>query len=330
MDNLTHSFAGWAIGQAGLKTKTRKGLAALILGANMPDIDVFFGWVSWAPLSTHRGVTHSFLGGVVLMPPVLALLLWLLDKWQTGRGTTFKSGLDMHFGWLVILAYIGTITHPLLDLQTSYAVQLFTPFDTRWYHEESLFIIDLWLWIGMGYALWLSRKYARSGGNWRKPARIALAASSAYIGMNTLLTMSARAALLSSPAMPRPDVIFTNIPPLKFWQRRLVYRQERQIASADWSPFAGLTNISAAVPDNMRDPFAQKAMRATPRVIDFMRWSAMTTARVKHQKCLVEVTFNDARYSAPLADNGFSTRKVTLKKTDPGCNHAKYQRDISQ
>ena len=33
MDNLTHSMAGWALGQAGLKTKTRKGLAALILGA---------------------------------------------------------------------------------------------------------------------------------------------------------------------------------------------------------------------------------------------------------------------------------------------------------
>ena len=43
MDNLTHSLTGWAIGQAGLKTQTRKGLAALILGANMPDIDVFFG-----------------------------------------------------------------------------------------------------------------------------------------------------------------------------------------------------------------------------------------------------------------------------------------------
>ena len=44
LDNLTHCLAGWALGQAGLKRKTRKGLAALILGANMPDIDVFFGW----------------------------------------------------------------------------------------------------------------------------------------------------------------------------------------------------------------------------------------------------------------------------------------------
>ena len=72
MDNLTHSLAGWALGQTGLKPQTRKGLAALILGANMPDIDVFFGWVPWAPLATHRGFTHGLVGGVLLMPPLLA------------------------------------------------------------------------------------------------------------------------------------------------------------------------------------------------------------------------------------------------------------------
>lgn len=48
MDNLTHSLAGWALAETGLKRRTRKGLAALVLAANMPDIDVFFGWVPWA------------------------------------------------------------------------------------------------------------------------------------------------------------------------------------------------------------------------------------------------------------------------------------------
>ncbi len=62
---LPHSLTGWALGQAGLKTKSRKGLAALVLGANMPDIDVFFGWVPWAPLATHRGFTHGVGGDPV-------------------------------------------------------------------------------------------------------------------------------------------------------------------------------------------------------------------------------------------------------------------------
>ena len=72
-------MAGWVLGQAGLKTTTRKGLAALILGANMPDIDVFFGTAPWDPLAIHRGFTHGLVGGVLVMPPILAGLLWLLE-----------------------------------------------------------------------------------------------------------------------------------------------------------------------------------------------------------------------------------------------------------
>ena len=95
MDNFTHSLAGWALGQAGLRTKTRKGLAALILGANMPDIDVVFGWVPWEPLAMHRGFTHGLVGGVLVMPPLLVGLLGLLDRWQVRRGAAFASGLPM-------------------------------------------------------------------------------------------------------------------------------------------------------------------------------------------------------------------------------------------
>src|SRR3990170_9039204 len=103
MDNFTHSLAGWALGQAGLKSQTRKGLAALILAANMPDIDVFFGWVPWLPLATHRGFTHGLVGGVLVMPPMLFGLLWLFDRWQVGRDVSFKSCLPMRPGWLLAL-----------------------------------------------------------------------------------------------------------------------------------------------------------------------------------------------------------------------------------
>ena len=148
MDNLTHSLVGWSLGQTGLKNRSRKGLAALILGANMPDIDVFLGWVPWAPLAIHRGFTHSFAGGVPLMPPLLAGLLWLLDRWQVRRGATFRSGLAMHFGWLMALSYLGTLTHPLLDWQTTYSVQLLSPYSDTWFHTDSLFIIDVWIIVG--------------------------------------------------------------------------------------------------------------------------------------------------------------------------------------
>ena len=89
--DLTHSMAGWALGQAGLKTKTRKGLAALILGANMPDIDVFFGNAPWDPLAIHRGFTHGLVGGVLVMPPILAGLLWLLDRWHARGASSSRA-----------------------------------------------------------------------------------------------------------------------------------------------------------------------------------------------------------------------------------------------
>src|SRR5215211_119203 len=134
-------MAGWVLGQAGLKTQTRKGLAALILGANMPDIDVFFGNAPWDPLAIHRGFTHGLVGGVLVMPPVLAGLLWLLDRWQRSRSVRFRSGLPMRFGGLVALSYLGTLTHPLLDMLTTYSVQLFSPASKRWIHSDALFII---------------------------------------------------------------------------------------------------------------------------------------------------------------------------------------------
>jgi len=141
LDNLTHSLVGWALAETGLKRRTRKGLAACVLAANMPDIDVFFGWVPWAPLAMHRGFTHGLVGGVLLMPSLLAGLLWLLGRWQIRRGAVFRSGLSMHLGWLVALSYLGALTHPLLDLQNTYAVQLLSPISTTWFHADGLFIV---------------------------------------------------------------------------------------------------------------------------------------------------------------------------------------------
>ncbi len=171
---------------------SRKGLAALILGANMPDIDVFFGWVPWLPLATHRGFTHGLLGGVVLMPPLLAGLLWLLDRWQVRRGATFRSGLAMHVPWLIALCYIGAITHPLLDLQTSYAIQLLSPFSNRWFHTETLFIIDVWIWTALAFAIWLSRRREKRGGDGRRPAIFGLIIVCVYVGLNGAITGLAR------------------------------------------------------------------------------------------------------------------------------------------
>jgi inner membrane protein len=322
MDNITHSLVGWTLGETGLKRKTRKGLAALILGANAPDIDVFLGWVPWAPLATHRGFAHSFFGGVLNLPPMLAGLLWLLDCWQVRRGKTFKSGPDMHFGWLLALSYISCITHPLLDWQTSYAIQLFAPFSYRWYHNDSLFIVDPWILLGLGFAIWLSRRWEGQGRNdWRKPAIVAAGALLLYIGANGVLTAHAVEVPLRSAPHARPDAMVASPAPALFWRRSLIWRQDHGIWRGDYDPFVSwskLTDYSGPIADGMTDPLARRALLTTPELAHFRRWSILPMTSVTRSRCSVRVDYQDARFGLRPA-RGLLGESVTLPTHAPGC-----------
>ncbi|MET0361147.1 MAG: metal-dependent hydrolase [Sphingobium sp.] len=302
MDNFTHSLTGWALGQTGLKTKTRKGLAALVLGANLPDIDVFFGWVPWAPLATHRGFTHGLVGGVLILPAILAGLLWLLDRWQRSRGKVFRSGLAMDARWLVGLAYLGALTHPLLDLQTTYAVQLLSPFSTRWFHTETLFIVDAVICTVLPLAIGWSRRLEGRGRPWRRQAVVGLTMVAAYLALNgaiSLAALQARATQIGG----RPDIVYANQEPVLFWKRTLVWREHGRIGQASYDPsiaITGVSDIQPMVDDGMGDPLVARAMRTTPDLLPFLRWSTMPVASTRIERCVARIGFGDARYMARL------------------------------
>jgi inner membrane protein len=303
MDNLTHSLAGWALGQTGLKRKTRKGLAALVLGANMPDIDVFFGWVPWEPLATHRGFTHGLVGGVLLMPPLLAALLWLLDRWQQRRGAEFRSGLAMHFGWLLALSYIGTLSHPLLDWQTTYSVQLLSPISDLWFHHDALFIIDVWVWMMLAGAIWLSRRRELQDRDWQRPALAGLALVIVYIGANGLLSASGKDTVRARSSRP-PEAIYASPLPVLFWRRELAWRSDGMMTWALYGALAPgrLGAVTTPLPDNLADPLVRQAL-AAPGLKTFARWSTMPIAQVDRGKCSARVNFGDARYGRAAAGN---------------------------
>ena len=295
MDNLTHSLAGWTLGQAGLKTKTRKGLAALILAANMPDIDVFFGNAPWDPLAIHRGFTHGLVGGVLVMPPVLAGLLWLLDVWQRRRGREFKSRLPMHFGWLVALSYIGAITHPFLDLLTTYSVQLYSPLSSAWYHADGLFIVDIWIWLVLATAIAFSKRREQHGLEWRRLPGSAIAAVLVYIAINLLISDRAVADVRS--ADPQAQAIFASAPPVLFWRRDLVWRDGDCYRRSSFNPLGGgFAPATGCVSSNMADPAVREAIRRDPQLQKFLKWSILPQADVVKGPCSVRVTIGDARY----------------------------------
>jgi inner membrane protein len=295
LDNLTHSLAGWTLGQAGLKTKTRKGLAALILGANMPDIDVFFGNAPWDPLAIHRGFTHGLVGGVLIMPPILAGLLWLLDRWQLRSGKPFKSGLPLRFDWLVALSYLGAITHPLLDLLTTYSVQLLSPFSNAWYHADGLFIIDVWIWLVLAVAIGVSKWREQHGKPWMRLPQAAIAIVLAYIGVNLLISQRAYAQVTATQS--GAEQIFASPPPVAFWRRDLVWRSGGNYCRATYDPLgSGFRIAGSCSPTHMDDPLVHEAIARDPRLQKFLKWSVMPQADVGRERCVVKVAIGDARY----------------------------------
>ena len=296
MDNFTHSLAGWVLGQAGLKTTTRKGLAALILAANMPDIDVFFSGFPWEPLETHRGVTHSIFG-VAALPPILFVLLLLLDKWQVARGATFKSGLPLHKGWLLTLCYLGALTHPLLDLQTTYAVQLFSPVSGLWYHADSLFIIDVWIWSVLSLAIAWSRKAQAKGREWRTVPQAAIAAVLVYTVFNIGLSDTSKARVMLRA--PRADAVFASPQPILSWRRQMSWREDGHYFYAYFSPLGGLGQTRGPIPSNMNDPLVKEARGADRAMRRFLRWSVLPFAWAKRERCAIRVSIGDARYLDP-------------------------------
>jgi inner membrane protein len=284
----------------------------------MPDLDVFFGNAPWDPLAIHRGFTHGLVGGVLVMPPVLAGLLWLLDRWQLSRGVTFKSGLKMHTGWLIVLCYLGTLTHPLLDMLTTYSVQLFSPFSDRWYHSDGLFIIDVWVWLVLAITIGVSKWRERSGREWRRIPQIAIGLVLAYIGLNLFITQRADAAVYRWSGNRPAQALFASPPPVVFWRRDLVWRDGDCYRRSRYDSLAGgFQAITACAPTNMGDPLVREAIRRDPRLQKFLKWSILPQADVVRERCHARVTIGDARYGEGRRSR--LARETIVPTAAPGC-----------
>ncbi len=303
MDNLTHSLVGWALAETGLKRRTRKGLAACILGANMPDIDVLFGWAAWAPLATHRGFTHGLVGGILIMPPLLAGLLWLFDRWQEQRGRIPAGAPPMAFGWLLALSYLAVLTHPLLDLQNIYAVQLLSPFSAQWFHTDGLFIVSPWLLAMLGGGIWASRR-ARSA----KPAISGLVASVLFIALNIGISALAWRSPQYDAPYANPDRVFASPEPLAFWRREVIWRENGAITFARFDPLqrtGGLIAFGKPIADNMAGPAVIAASAATTEARRFLAWSQLPMARAAQDGACPVITFGDARFTGTALRRNF-------------------------
>ncbi len=158
MDPLAHTLVGAALAETGLKRLTRYATAALLISANLPDIDAISKLWGWDHSLYHRrGLTHGVLA-MLILPLLLTGGLWLWHRWRhhrwrlrlragDGGMATAAHGPPLHLGWLLALGTLGVWSHPLLDWLNTYGVRLLMPFDERWFYGDTLFIIDPWLWL---------------------------------------------------------------------------------------------------------------------------------------------------------------------------------------
>ena len=144
MDPLAHTLFGAALAETGLKRVSRYATATLLIGANLPDIDVIAQVAGGdAALYARRGWTHGVLA-LALLPLLLAGAILLWHRW---RGARHGGAPPLRAGALLAVACLGVWSHPALDWLNTYGVRLLMPFDGRWFYGDTLFIVDPWLWL---------------------------------------------------------------------------------------------------------------------------------------------------------------------------------------
>jgi inner membrane protein len=144
MDPLAHTLAGASLAHSGLKRFTPLATATLVIGANLPDVDIVANsWGADASLLFRRGCTHGVLA-MLLWPPVLAGAMLLFDLVRRRLRPGAEPARARALVWLSVL---GVWSHPALDWMNTYGVRLLMPFSERWFYGDALFIIDPWLWL---------------------------------------------------------------------------------------------------------------------------------------------------------------------------------------
>jgi inner membrane protein len=289
LDNLCHTLAGAAIGEAGIKTRTRFGNVALMVSANIPDVDVLVFFTETSSVSFRRGWTHGILAQIAL-PIALTAVFWIVHRLRP-PGT---HAPPFRAGWLLALAYLGVYSHVFMDLLNNYGVRLLAPFDWRWLYGDSVFIIDLVLWLSLGLGVWLARRR-------RRPAfaRRALVVAACYVLAMVVSARMARAMVLETWRAQRgsePRAVMVGPRPLTPFTRDVIVDAGDRYESGTFSWWTrDVAWEPEPVPKNSDRPEVARA-REDRRVREFLVWSRFPFWDVEADRDAGRVIVRDMRF----------------------------------
>jgi inner membrane protein len=242
---------------------------------------------------------------LVVLPLLLTLALLLLETLSRKLSSAVLPS-RMRPGQLLLLAYAGILSHPLLDTLNTYGVRWLLPWTRQWTYGDALFIVDPWIILILGIGVWASRSQRRSrqrNVTPERPARLALAVTLAYI---VAMLGSSRAAeqeaareleALYPGAVERVMAAPVFLNPLRrdvVVQQGTVYRTAR----FDWlrQPHIAPASIQRfpALPPS--DPAVTSAM-ASLRGREFLGWARFPTFSVDSSAGRHTVHIMDLRYA---------------------------------
>jgi inner membrane protein len=294
LDNLCHTLLGAAIGEAGLKRRTRFGNPALMIASNLPDLDVLVFATSVPAASFRRGWTHGVLAQL-LLPVAFTGLLLLWDRW---RPPADAKGPPARAGALLTISYIGVLTHVLLDYLNNYGVRLLMPFSSRWFYGDTLFIVDVWVWLALGLGVYLTRQRLDV-----KYARRALAITVIYIVVMFASARTARRIVLDEWVQARgsaPRALMVGPLPVTPFSKVIIADAGDHFETGTFSWFTPQVRLdSAPLPNRMNEPVVVRA-RENPRLEALLRWSRFPYFDVTPTRDGVLVTFTDLRFGARI------------------------------
>jgi len=308
VDNICHTLVGAALAESGLKHRTRFGTATLLIGANLPDVDILsyaFGGGLTA-LSFRRGWTHGILALAVL-PLLLTGLVLLWNRALGGRGQA-RGAPPASAGQVALLAAVSIVTHPLLDFMNTYGMRWLMPFVNRWYYADALFIVDPWIWAVLVSGIVLARRGKGKGGRGERwsgagrgsPATASLLAVGGYAVVMLFGSQVARRTIareLAAQGFAPVHVMISPVPlnPL----RRLVVIEDAdryRFGTINWLRQPAFAVEPYEVAKNAVAPEAQAAGQ-TPEGRAFLSWARFPFFVVSASRSSLVVHIVDARYT---------------------------------
>lgn len=302
MDNVCHTLVGAAIGESGGRRWTPLATATLLIGANLPDVDVAaYAWGPVTALGFRRGWTHGVLA-LALWPLVLTGVMLAWDRLVRRRRRPDAPPARPRA--VLVLALLAVWSHPLLDYLNVYGVRLLMPFSERWFYGDALFIVDPWVWAALALAMAAARLRVLRGWPVEPWApRLALGLVAAYsvamlISGRRVEQAIARAmaprSLETSRTMVAPD-------PVSPFTRTVVLTLPDGYLIGHWDFRASprLRGAWTSLPSGSAAPAARLAAR-TPRGRTFLRWARFPFFELAGRDgCpATAVCLRDARYFA--------------------------------